>query len=486
VKPDALSGATLGEHAVNEPTRTHQSRPASMTVVADVPEVPEWTEAAQPQPVDPPSLSPGTVIRDRFELVSVIGHGSTGVVYRALDRLHQEMEDRDPYVAIKVLRDDFRRHSNALVTLQREVRRAQTLAHENIVRVYSFERDGELVFMTMELLDGQSLRELIRHNADGLPAAKAVPMIGGIAAALAHAHKFDIVHSDLSPGNVYVTEDGHIKVLDFGVARGVQRETEADARTQEPYFDGARGLTPAYASPQMLLGKDPHPSDDVFALGILAHELLTGRHPFDGAPPDPDDTHIPDLRALAGLSRRQKKALRCAFAHDRELRHASAAEFLKEFLHSRKTRTATQIGVAALVVLGVVAVAALRDTGRPPAVAFEDLPAALRGQIDAAITEGRTALGFGDAGLNDAYEYFSQAYELHPDNTRARQGLQTVADRFLSSIRTLDVGTQRDILELLSCQEHLAAYGPVSETCTALFGEECVRIVQQCGTMRVD
>lgn len=479
--PETLTGAVPRDNAVNDPMQDRQPKSASQTVIADVPELDDWVEVEPSDTAEPAPLRLGTVIRDRFELVAVIGRGSTGVVYRALDRLHQEMEDRDPYIAIKVLRDDFRQHSKSLVTLQREVRRAQTLAHENIVRVFSFERDGDVVFMTMELLDGQSLRELIRQNDNGLPAATAVPMIAGIAAALAHAHKYEIVHSDLSPGNVYVTADGLVKVLDFGVARGVQRETGAAGETRAATFDGARGMTPAYASPQMVGGQDPAPSDDVFALGILAHELLTGRHPFEGAPPDPEAPRVPDVHSLAGLTRHQKKALARAFSHDRELRHASAAEFLDDFLRSPRVRAVTQIGVAAMIVLGVVAVAALRDGDRTPTVAFEDLPESTRAQVDAAIAEGQTALGFGDAALNDAYQYYSRAYDLHPDNARAMQGLEVVADRFLGSIRTLDVATQRDILQLLSCQDHLARYAPVGETCAALLGEECATIVRECG-----
>jgi len=91
----------------------------------------------------------------------MIGEGGMGVVYRAVDRLHKEMQDRDPYVAIKILNANLKSHPSALIALQRETRKAQLLAHENIINVHSFDRDGSIVYMTMELLDGQSLRALV-------------------------------------------------------------------------------------------------------------------------------------------------------------------------------------------------------------------------------------------------------------------------------------------------------------------------------------
>jgi non-specific serine/threonine protein kinase len=116
------------------------------------------------------------------------------------------MQDRDPYVAIKILNANLKRHPSALIALQRETRKAQILAHENIINVHSFDRDGAVVYMTMELLDGQSLRALIAENAStGLPAAEATPMIRSMAKALAYAHDNDIVHSDFKPGNVFLT-----------------------------------------------------------------------------------------------------------------------------------------------------------------------------------------------------------------------------------------------------------------------------------------
>src|SRR5690606_28130151 len=126
----------------------------------------------------------------------------------------------DPYVAVKVLNDEFRRHPDSLISLQRESRRSQQLAHDNIVRVFDFDKDRTVAFMTMEYVDGSDLTQLIRERAyDGMPLAQARPLIEGMAKALTRAHAAGVVHSDFKPANIMVTRDGTPKVFDFGIAR---------------------------------------------------------------------------------------------------------------------------------------------------------------------------------------------------------------------------------------------------------------------------
>jgi len=301
----------------------------------------------------PTSVDVGSVVRGRFELESMIGEGGMGVVYRAVDRLHKEMQDRDPYVAIKILNANLKRHPSALIALQRETRKAQLLAHENIINVHNFDRDGSIVYMTMELLDGKSLRSIVAENEfKGLPAEEAVPMIRSMAKALAYAHDNDIVHSDFKPANVFLTRRKQIKVLDFGLARAnpAALPAEGGSLLDSPALGG---MTPAYASPQMQEGKDPAPCDDVFALAIVAFELLTGRHPFDYERPDPARIPVVKATPLPGLSRLQRKALKRAFNVNPNARQRNASEFLREFDGPSKLKRAVQ-GAAAIVAFSIV------------------------------------------------------------------------------------------------------------------------------------
>ena len=252
----------------------------------------------------------GMLLKGRFQLEREIGRGGMGVVYLARDERKVEARDRDPYVAVKVLNDEFRRHPDSLIALQRESRRAQLLAHDNILRVYDFDKDRTIVFMTMEYIDGTDLRTLIRERAyHGLPLAEARPLIAGMAHALQRAHAAGIVHSDFKPGNVMVTREGVPKVFDFGIARAAKRLGEATG--EETVFDaGTLGaLTPAYASLEMTRGREPSPADDIYALGCVTFELLTGKHPFDKVSAEVALKEGRKPPPVPGLTRRQYKAL---------------------------------------------------------------------------------------------------------------------------------------------------------------------------------
>ena len=164
------------------------------------------------------------VLKNRFILERVLGAGGMGVVYRAKDLLKVEAKDRDPYVAIKVLGEEFKSHPEAFIALQRESRKTQRIAHPNIVNVYDFDKDGDTVFMTMEYLEGTPLDKLIKkYRSTGLPVADSMQILEGICAALAYAHGQNIIHSDLKPGNIFVTNQNLAKVFDFGIARAVAK-----------------------------------------------------------------------------------------------------------------------------------------------------------------------------------------------------------------------------------------------------------------------
>ena len=296
----------------------------------------------------------GMLLKGRFLLEREIGRGGMGVVYLARDERKVEARDRDPYVAVKVLNDEFRRHPDSLIALQREARRSQLLAHDNIVRVFDFDKDGTIVFMTMEYVDGQDLKALIRERYNGMPLATVRPLVEGMAWALKRAHSAGVVHSDFKPGNVMVTREGAPKVFDFGIARAGKHA--GDAAGEQTLFDaGTLGaLTPAYASLEMIQGKEPTPSDDIYALGCVAFELLTGKHPFDKVSAEVALREGRKPPPVPGLTKRQYKALCDAVAFHGEQRLKTAAELvegLREISLRERIGPRLAYGSAALVAL---------------------------------------------------------------------------------------------------------------------------------------
>ncbi len=297
----------------------------------------------------------GSLLKGRFYLEREIGRGGMGVVFKARDERKVEARDRDPYVAVKVLNDEFRRHPDSLISLQRESRRSQQLGHDNIVRVYDFDKDRTIVFMTMEYVDGSDLKQLIRERAyNGLPLAEARPLIEGMARALTRAHAAGVVHSDFKPANVMVTREGIPKVFDFGIARAGKHM--GDAVGEQTVFDaGTLGaLTPAYASLEMIQGKDPVPGDDVYALGCVTFELLTGKHPYDKASAEVAMKEGRKPPPVKGLTKQQYKVLCASVAFTGAQRLKSANELvegLREVGLRERAMPYLIYGVPALLVL---------------------------------------------------------------------------------------------------------------------------------------
>ncbi|MEM1229680.1 MAG: bifunctional serine/threonine-protein kinase/formylglycine-generating enzyme family protein [Pseudomonadota bacterium] len=221
------------------------------------------------------------VLKQRFVLDRKLGSGGMGTVFRARDLRKVEAQDRHPYVAVKVLNADFQKHPEAFIALEREASKSQSLAHPNIVSIFDFDKDGDVPFLTMELLEGQELTELIRQFPDGLPDEIAWPIIRGVLSGLRHAHEAGVVHADFKPGNVFVSPSHHAKILDFGIARAVQvnHSVSPDDNT---LFDPKRlaALTPAYASREMLNGDNAEVRDDIYSLGVVLYLILTGHHPY--------------------------------------------------------------------------------------------------------------------------------------------------------------------------------------------------------------
>ncbi|TQV76422.1 protein kinase [Aliikangiella marina] len=300
----------------------------------------------------------GNLLKKRFILEKVLGAGGMGVVYKAKDLVKVEAGDKDPYVAIKVLTEEFKEHPEAFVALQRESRKTQRIAHPNIVNVHDFDKDKSQVFMTMEYLEGKPLDQLIRqYKSTGLPSDDSINILRDLCQALIYAHEQKIIHSDFKPGNIFVTDKGVTKIFDFGIARAVAKaehyEENLDDKT---IFDAGDlgALTPAYASLEMLDGLEPDVRDDIYALGCVAYELFTGTHPFNKIPADEAHRQKLKPKKINGISRRLWKAIEKSLSFKREDRLASAEEFLELMSEDKSSYKIPMMMLFTLVVLFVV------------------------------------------------------------------------------------------------------------------------------------
>lgn len=305
---------------------------------------------------DPDNIGPGTILKDRFELLSAIGEGGMGTVYKARDLLKVEAKDRNPYIAVKLLSGDFREHPEAFIALQRESSKAQKLAHPNIATVYDFDRDGSTVYMTMELLEGEELAKYIKKlPPGGLPAEEALNIIKQLCDGLEYAHARGLVHSDFKPGNCYYLTDGTVKILDFGIARA--SKTRSDTSGETTVFDPGQlgALTPAYATPEMFDGMETDARDDIYALACVAWELLQGKHPFNklSSVKALEKGLSPQPFTKPGFNKRQARALIKALDFRRDHRTASITEFWDGIRYKKnKAPLYAGIGFVAFILIG--------------------------------------------------------------------------------------------------------------------------------------
>lgn len=272
-------------------------------------------------------LQVGSVLRDRFLLQERVSGGSMGVVYKALDRRLAEVDERNPYVAIKVLSSRLSRNGKALRALQQEAAKGRFLSHRNIVRFMDLDRDDDLYFIVMEWLEGRTLADILDDKrTEKMPLAKALDIVRQLARALDYAHRRGVVHADVKPGNIIVTPSGLVKLFDFGVARVRQKEHEGKSRFEADLMEAN---TPAYSSMQVLTGEVPVPADDVFSLACLMYRLVADYRVF--GPRNAADAAAEGMEPQRpqGLTDIQWRALKKALAYSRVTRFETPTDFIK-------------------------------------------------------------------------------------------------------------------------------------------------------------
>ncbi len=206
----------------------------------------------------------------RYEVLSELGQGAMGVVYKARDPLI------DRVVAIKTINlglalDEKEEYEERFY---QEAKAAGRLNHPNIVTIYDVGRSGDVAYIAMEFLEGRELRDIMNDDGGLLPVDQVVDIAAQVARGLDYAHDHDIVHRDVKPSNIMVIRDGHAKITDFGIAR----MASAAVRTQTGMVLGS----PKYMSPEQVMGKALDERSDIFSLGVMLYEMLTGQTPFKG------------------------------------------------------------------------------------------------------------------------------------------------------------------------------------------------------------
>src|SRR3984893_18297099 len=296
-RPKAESAAALkfpsdtGQSA--GPKTSFGSAPTLVDVSLDTPTLAEGTSAAGGRPgySSPlnrdPVLRPGAVLGRRYEILELLGEGGMGSVYRALDREVNRM------VALKVIRPELTGNVAILDRFKQELVLSHQVTHRNVIRIYDLGDADGMKFITMEFVEGEDLRTLIQQKKRFSP-EEAVEITQQICRALEATHGVGVIHRDLKPQNIMRDKSGRVLLMDFGLARTV----EGDGMTQT----GALVGTMEYMSPEQALGKNLDQRSDLFTLGLILYELLTGKMPFTAG------------SALASLIKRTQE--RAAPVHD--------------------------------------------------------------------------------------------------------------------------------------------------------------------------
>ena len=323
------------------PTCQHENAPdsrfcskcaAALTVQPPVQSIPTATIRT---PVK--ELTTGATFAGRYQVIEELGKGGMGNVYRVLDKKLNEV------VAIKLIRPEIALDKKTLERFSNELKMARQIVHKNVSRMYELLEEGGIHFITMEYVSGEDLKSFIRRSGR-LTMDKAVSVAKQICGGLAEAHRLGIVHRDLKPSNIMIDKEGNVRIMDFGIARSLK----AKSLTGEGVIIG----TPEYMSPEQVDGKETDQRSDIYSLGIVLYEMVTGRPPFEGdstfsvalkqkaeSPPAPQKINPQIPEELSRL------ILKC-LEKDATKRYQSTEDLVSEFNKIEKDIPATEKAVS--------------------------------------------------------------------------------------------------------------------------------------------
>lgn len=261
------------------------------------------------------------VLSGRYELLEKIGDGGMAVVYKGRDKLLNR------FIAVKILRPEFTKDATFVENFKRESQAAAGLSHPNIVGVYDVGREGNINYIVMELIDGQTLNKIIEEEAP-MDYKKVIDISKQVASALRVAHKNKIIHRDVKPHNIMITSDGVVKLADFGIARAVNDTTLS---TGSKIVGSVH-----YFSPEQARGNYVDERSDIYSLGIVMYEMLTGKVPFDGENPVTvalkhiNEEIVPPRELEPGIPPALERCVMKATSKYQTKRYASADELIQE------------------------------------------------------------------------------------------------------------------------------------------------------------
>ena len=270
----------------------------------------------------------GKVLGDRYEIIEKIGSGGMATVYKATDKVLKR------YVAVKILRDEFTTDEEFIKRFEAEAQSAAGLTHANIVSIFDVGIDGNLYYIVMELIQGKTLKEIIVEERGPLPWKWSVNVAIQIASALEVAHRNNIIHRDIKPHNIIITEDGIAKVTDFGIAKAVSNSTIT-----------AFGTTIGsvhYFSPEHARGGFTDAKSDLYSLGVVMYEMVTGKVPFDADTPvsvalkHMQEEPVEPIELNPNLPMAVNKIIMKALQKDTTLRYQSATDILRDLRSALK------------------------------------------------------------------------------------------------------------------------------------------------------
>ena len=264
----------------------------------------------------------GKILGNRYEIIEKVGNGGMATVYKATDLVLKR------YVAVKILRDEFTTDEEFIKRFETEAQSAARLVHANIVSIFDVGVDNGIYYIVMELIQGKTLKEIIVEERGPLPWKWSVNVAIQIASALEMAHKNNIIHRDIKPHNIIITEDGVAKVTDFGIAKAVSNSTIT-----------AFGTTIGsvhYFSPEHARGGYTDAKSDIYSLGVVMYEMVTGKVPFDADTPvsvalkHMQEDPVPPIELNPHLPEAVNKIILKALKKDSMLRYQTATELLQD------------------------------------------------------------------------------------------------------------------------------------------------------------